>query len=265
MGYEQCVKQTYAKLYYIPPKDAKPMADCKLAKVTKLPELRLFTGQISALEGSGRGDQIGIRLICSVVSSEGAGGIILLLQVSGYIEWELEFVPAHPPQNTPRAVFPPSPLAPPNSGPAPWVTAPNSPAPLPPVRETHRVFVSLPMLYKIEGPKVLLLALSFRAGMLFNAPVPMLTIYAAKILNVYRKLREVDNVLHRVNYDVVTAQRGFCPDDVRTLQTTLANLEKWLSGKILEVWSTGGDDKNIAGFMRGRGDGAGRFLGDRLA
>jgi len=149
MGVEKCFDQTSVKMYYIPPKDAKTPANCKQVRVTKQPELRLLTGQISKLEGSGRGDTIGIDLVCTAVSSEGAGGVILLLQVSGYIEWEIEFVPAHPPQHTPKPgpfdVFRPS-LAPPNSSPAPWVTTPATPAPMPPVRETHRVFVSLPML-----------------------------------------------------------------------------------------------------------------------
>ncbi len=259
---QKCFDQTYVKLYYIPPKDAKPAADCKQVKVTKSPELRIFTGQISKLEGSGRGDHIGIDVVCSNVSGHGAGGVVLLLQVSGYIEWEIEFVPAPPPQFTPKPrpidVFRPPPPPPLNHSPV----RPSVPAPLPPIRETHRVFVSLPMMYVIEGPKIALAILGARLGL---SPLFVLSNYTAKILLAYKKLREVDLLLHRVRLDLVTAKRGFCPGDVRLLEEGLKTLEKELAGSIRRYWATGGDDKRISAFMRGRGDGAGRFLGDRLA
>ena len=247
MGAEECFKKTYVKLYYMPPKQPARPADCKQVKFTKDPEIRILTGQISKLEGVGRGDTIGIDLHCAVVSTEGAGGVIVLVQISGYIEWEVEFVPAAPepltycPVPGPFDVFrkPPMPEQ-----------FDSCPAPLPPVRETHRVYFSIPMLHKIAGPRI---ALMLRTPFKLKLPV-----YGAEIVNAFLKLRQLERAMSLV----LALKKGFCPGDVRALEEGLKILEKELGAGLR--WATS-SDSDIASLMRGRGPGTGRFPGDRLA
>jgi hypothetical protein len=246
MSADDCFKKTYVKLYYIPPRDPEQPEDCKKVKITRPPEITIFTGQISRVEGVGKGDLIGLDLHCSVISTEGAGGIILLLQVSGYIEWEIEFVSA-PPLLVCR---PPGPfdISPP---PIPGdLLSCQAPTPGKVVRETHRVYFSVPMLYKLAGPRI---------ALMMRSPLKLrLAAYAAQIANAFLKLRQLDRVLA-----LVTApKKGFCPEDIRALEAGLKAAEKEMNSSL--QWVASGND-DIASLMKGRPGGVGQFAGSRTA
>lgn len=245
---EECFKKTYVKLYYIPPKHPARPADCKRVKFSKDPEIRILTGQISKLEGVGRGDLIGIDLHCAVVSTAGAGGVIVLLQISGYIEWEVEFVPAL--REQPLHCPVPGPFDMPRTPPAPE-SYNRTPAPPPPVRETHRVFFSVPMLYKFEGPRMALMAIS---------PLKLkLGAYGAMIVNAFLKLRQLDGVVSQV----LRLKKGFCPEDIRALEEGLKTLEKELETGLRWLYSS--SDGDIASLMQNRGVGTGVYPSPWLA
>jgi hypothetical protein len=234
MSAEDCFKKTYVKFYYIPPKQPAPPADCKQVKITKQPEVKIFTGQISKLEGVGRGDLIGMDLHCAVVSTAGVGGLILLLQISGYIEWEIEFVRAAREQMLVcRTPGPLDVLKPPPK----FEDLNSCPAPGPVVRETHRLYFSMPMLHKLEGPRIALMAITP-----FKLKLP---VYASQIANAFLRLRQLDQVL-----SLITAlKKGFCPEDIRALEEGLKNLEQVLGSGLRWVGSSGGE---LASLMKGR-------------
>lgn len=245
---EECYEKTYVRFYYIPPKHPARPADCKHVKFAKDPEVRILTGQISKLEGIGRGDLIGIDIHCAVVSTAGAGGVILLLQISGYIEWEVEFIPAarEQPQHCPI----PGPFDVFRQTPSPE-SFNRSPAPPPPVRETHRVFFSIPMLYKFEGPRMALMAIT---------PFKLkLGAYGAQIVSAFLKLRQVERVMSLV----LGLKKGFCPEDIRAMEEGLRSLEKELGTGLRWLTSSGDDD--IASLMRSRGVGTGVYPSPWLA
>jgi hypothetical protein len=126
MDPRDCVDKTYVKFRYIPPpKPAEPM-DCKHVIITQGPDLRVFTGQISQLEGRPRDKIIGIDLHCSFISTAGPGSIVFVVQVSSYIEWEMGFM-------SKQGNY---------------------------VHELHRLFFSIPMAHKITGPRIALSAIS---------------------------------------------------------------------------------------------------------
>jgi hypothetical protein len=175
MNAQECLTKAYVKFRYIPPQQREQPADCKLVKFTKSPEIRIFTGQLSALEGRRPDELIGIDFHCAVPSTSAAGAIILLLQVSSYIEWEVEFL-----NKQGRSVH-----------------------------EIHRVFVSLPMMHKLQGPLIALMALTP-----WKVKLPM---YAAQIWKAFQKLEEIEKPLAKI----LALKKGFCPQDIKALMEGL--------------------------------------------
>jgi hypothetical protein len=215
---QECLKKTYVKLRYIRPQYPHTPLQCEQVKFTKDPELRILTGQLSALEGRRPDEIIGIDLHCALPSTQGAGAIILLLQVSAYIEWEVEFMAqsAHT------------------------------------VRETHRVFVSIPMMYKLHGPRIALMALS---------PWKLkLASYTAQIAAAFRKIDELEKVMA----NVVALKKGFCPKDVAAMESALKAYETQLN-QLLQGAAQGTVDGEIARKMDRSGYASGRFAGTRVA
>lgn len=235
MSAEQCLKKAYVKFRYIPPPHPRQPVDCKQVKFTKPPEIRIFTGQISKLEGQREDELIGIDLHCAVPSTSGAGGIILLLQVSSYIEWEIEFLAAAQPQfNVPLELQP--------------QFCPKAEL----VRETHRVYVSLPVMYKLAGPRIALMAIT---------PWKLkLPVYAAQIWNAFKKLNELEKPMAAI----LALKKGFCPEDIKTLEEALKKAEKELND-LLQQAQQGSSAGDIATRMQHKMEGSGRFAGTRLA
>src|SRR5262245_28559528 len=90
---EKCLQKLYVTLRYVPPQGSfltpgpgRPV-DCKKVKFTKDPEIIIFAGRPETLSTRRPDEVIGIDFHCAIASTEGAGKIILLLQVSSYIEW----------------------------------------------------------------------------------------------------------------------------------------------------------------------------------
>jgi hypothetical protein len=216
MSTQTCLNKMYVRLRYIPPRHPEQPADCKQVKITKSPKIEIAIGEQSKLKGLAPSGQIirGIDLHCVVPTTSGAGAVILLLQVSSYIEWEIEFL-----NKQGRSV-----------------------------REIHRVFVSLPMMYKIAGPRVMLMALT---PWYLKMPV-----YAAQIWNAFQKLEELEKPMA----EILALRKGFCPGDINALEEGLKKIETELNYLIIRV-----QQGDIARRMENKIDGTGRFTGTRLA
>src|SRR5262249_17679000 len=150
--------------------------------------------------GRPRDEVIGFDYLCSVISLEGAGGIILLFQVSSYIEWEIEF------RNKKGRT----------------------------VRETHRIFLSMPLMQKLKGPMIALIAVTP-----WQAKLPF---YAMKIWTSFRKLDEVEKVFAMV---AMFHMMGFCHKDIKSLVDLLHDYETELN-QLLHRAAMGTSDSDIA-------------------
>ena len=207
---QQCLRKTSAIVRYIPPANPQEPTDCKTVTFIKDPEIRIFTGQRSVLEGRPSDELIGLDYLCSVLSLEGAGGIILLLQVGTYIEWEVGF---RTKQNT-------------------YVT------------ELHRLFVSLPVMFKISGPQILLsrwLPMWMRLGH-----------YAASIWAGLRKIDELQEMLGTV----ALLKTGVCPDDIKTLKESLRKIEEEMNKLLRRAAESAAPEGELARLMHGRAPGS---------
>ena len=109
-----CLRKGYFRRYCVPPKQTQTPRDCTQVFFTDFPELTIFTYTPE------RPDWLDIH--CAVPTAEGAGGVIMLLRLTGDIKWEISFI------NT--------------SG--------------KPAHEQHRVIASAPMLFKLQGPRMAL-------------------------------------------------------------------------------------------------------------
>jgi hypothetical protein len=119
MGYaEDCLKKTYVKLYYIPPPNAQVPQNCNTVLFTKYPEITYPEGMIT--------DLFAIDVLCAHPYAEGAGGVMLLLQITTYIKWEISFL--------------------------------NQQGQM--VRETPMIYCSMPMIYRLKGPLIALRVVS---------------------------------------------------------------------------------------------------------
>lgn len=226
---EKLMRSAYAKLYYIPPKGprARPV-DCKHIKITRSPEITIKppggAGDYKANNGLRRGDSIGIDVHCGSYYTEGAGGIILFLQVSSYIEWEVEFTTV---SNSITAVVKPPRAT--QAAPRPTINVPEQLNYHPvirstqtTVRETHRVYVSFPMPFKIPGPRAAVMALIPGIPILRNLyGIPKLSVYAAQIYGVYRKLGQIEEALAWVS----KFNKALCPENIRAMEDGLKKLE----------------------------------------
>lgn len=213
-----CLRKMYVKLRYIPPPRPELPANCKQITFEKSPEIRILTGQRSVLHGRPSDEIIGIDFLCAVPSTSGAGAIILLLQVSAYIEWLVGF---HNNQGTY-------------------------------VIEMHRLFVSMPMMFKLQGPRIALMAISPWYIKAAN--------YASQIVAAFRKIDEIEKVMGRI----MNLKKGFCPDDIKSLEEGLKLFETELN-LLLERAASNVYEGEIARRMDHKAHGTGRFAGTRLA
>lgn len=241
------LKNAYVKLYYIPPKGprARPV-NCKQIKITRSPEITIKPpggrGDYKANNGLRPGDFIGIDLQCSSFYTEGAGGIMLFLQVGSYIEWEVEFTTV---SNSITSV-----VKPPRATQVPPRPVLNVPEQLnyhpvirsvqTTVRETHRVYVSFPMPFLLRGPRMALMALIPGLpvkGNLFG--IPKLSVYATQIWAGYRKLREIEKLLAWIS----ALTKGLCAEDIRAMEVGLKTFESGLKIRLqqLALWDTDDD------------------------
>jgi hypothetical protein len=237
--YENCIKKTYAKLYYIPPTKPGRPVDCKKVKFTKSPEVALMPGgrgDYRKVMGLRPGDSIGIDFHwadpltpCVAPSTVGAGGVIVLLQISACIEAEVEFTSSSSLQEALLLGYSPAPRV---------------------VREMHRVYVSLPMLYKVPGPRIALMSMS-PAWIKLGA-------YATLIGKAFLEMRQVEQAMEKV----LALKEGLCPEDIRALELGLNKLETEFNSR-LEHAILSPDD--LASSMSRAVDGTARFVGSRVA
>ena len=217
MSTNDCLRKLYVKFRYIPPLKPEVPADCKVVRISKNPEIKIFTGQLSKLEGARSDEIIGLDLVCAVPSTQGVGAVILLVQVSSYIEWEFEFT------NIKGKT----------------------------VRETHRVFVSLPMMHKISGPRIALMAIT---------PLKLkLPFYAAQIWNGFKKLSELEKPLAII----LALKKGLCPKDIKALESGLQKAADELNSLLRQAARS--DEGELARKMDHQPGDAGRFVGTRIA
>jgi len=218
MSAAACLSKTYVKFRYIAPDPMDTPMNCRAVVITKFPKIRIFTGQISKLEGARSDEIIGVTLHCAVPTTEGAGGIILLLQVSTYLEWEVGFM-------NQRGRY---------------------------VNETHRVFLSLPVMHKLQGPMIALMALTP-----WKLKIPT---YIARIAAAFHKISEVEGLIGKV----AMLYNGHCPDDLKRFIESLRVYEIELNN-MLQRAAHSTSEGDIAKRMERAPVDSGRFAATRLA
>lgn len=164
----ECLRRVRVKLLYLTPNMHKvePLYRSSL-HFTKLPEIHVVEWQSGYVDDE-RGNRyaIGIDEICSEPYSEGVGGLLFLFQITTYIDWEIGFVSANGP-----------------------------------VRESHRLLVSLPVMYLLKGTHIFLNMLTpwKGPGRVGYWPAAVRTAHYAGILySVFQKLEEIDEILEKI-------------------------------------------------------------------
>jgi hypothetical protein len=160
------------------------------------------------------------RLLCAIPQTEGAGAIVLLAQVSANIEWEILF------KNTFNM----------------------------PTREVHAVFASFPVMVKLPGPRIALMAVT---PMYLKLPV-----YAGMAYRVFSRIEEMERVLKVI----LKLQKGYCSDDIKGLESGLRAIEQ--EGNQF-LWRARQNRRQgpeeLAWLMRNKQPGEGLFAGARVA
>jgi hypothetical protein len=186
----ECFSKTYVKLKYVPPVRRRQPLNCAAIHITEFPQLGFPY------------DTDSIDLVCHVISTEGVGGIILLLQVKAALMWKMGFIDTD-------GFF---------------------------VTESHRVDISMPILYKISGPR-----LAFRLTVKGWAKAIS---YLPSVASLVGALKDIHGV-QRVMAKVVSFHKGFCPEDVKALEFGLKALEteigNWWRQLVFEA-----DNRNVA-------------------
>lgn len=163
-------------------------------------------------------DPIPFVFLCALPYTVDAGGVIVLLQINARIIWELSFI------NTLGQM----------------------------VSENHHVFVSMPMMFNLRGPRIALNAI---------LPWPVKLVgYVGIIAKAFRGLDEVESIFAKI----LSRQVGFCPKDVKALQVGLKALETEMN-HLLQRGAESLDDRKLASRMNFSPFGTGRFAGTRLA
>ena len=170
MSADDCYKKTYVKFKYVPPVRTREPLNCAAIHFTESPALGFPD------------DYKSIDLVCHAFPTEGAGGIILLLQVKTSIMWKMGFIDT-------AGTF---------------------------TTESHRIDVSMPMLYEISGP---MLALRLVVKGLAKAISFMPSI--ASVITAMKNLHDMQRVMAKV----LSFHKGFCPEDVKALELGLKVLE----------------------------------------
>jgi len=248
MNPNECLSELYVKLRYVPPQHPQTPIDCKRVTFSKPPEIK-FASKAKHLS-----DPLGIKFRCALPFTKGAGGVNIVMQVSAYIEWEIEFEsaewqmclaplekrPANPwqQQSTMKPQF--STIANARSQTIGRI-----------VQETHRIYASLPMAYTIHGAQVML-----------NCAMPWqfrLFYYSAKILAAFRELKEIEEIMALL----VKFKKGFCSPDVIAMIVALRLLEMKLNAALHS--ETHGSGSVFANTMRSLPNRSGRLVGNRMA
>ena len=159
-----------------------------------------------------------VDLLGSDISLLDAGGIVLALQVTTYVRWHMWF------HDRDGKV----------------------------VKEWHQVLVSLPMLYKLQGPRMLLMAVS---------PWPETVAHGGQNAVAFKKLKEVNKVLGLIR---PSGQISWCLEDITALEKRLQKLEEALD-KAHKWMLRGSSDGDLASIMKHEPFDSGRFAGARFA
>lgn len=85
----QCIRKTKVRLFYIPPDSPKEPADCRSARFYKKPEIRYDTDYKKTINGELI--QAYYDFICPIISTEGVGSIIAIVQIGVFIEFYVTF------------------------------------------------------------------------------------------------------------------------------------------------------------------------------
>jgi hypothetical protein len=201
-----CLKNVYVKLRYIPHLYPQEPADCKRVIFRKSPRISVNHALIPG----------NIRVKCAEPFTGGAGGVNLLLQVSTFVDFEIEF-------ETKRGGY---------------------------AYETHRVFVSLPIMFKLQGPRMALSAAS-------TWPIKII-LFAQLIIKGLAKVEEMEKLFGMI----LSLRKGFCPSDIRKLENELKAYEAKLNNLLR---SAAGGGSGIASLMEHKAYGVGYFAGTCMA
>lgn len=133
----------------------------------------------------------GIDLICSAPSTSGAGGVLIAAQVSRFIRWRTGFIS--------------------QKG---WT------------EEYQYIFISVPVLGKIPGPRMALMSIT---------PVALRAIpYVSMAVNTFSKMLQVEDTMATV----VKFKNGYYARDIDTLIVKLNQMESTVNSAIRNLMDT---------------------------
>lgn len=221
-----CLKNAFVKLTYLPPKNRQIPMDCTAARVIGNPEIvsdpfdpiDIRTFPRLELNPTYPNANAKVDLHCVVPSLSGAGSLIIILQVARFIRFAVGFknMAGHE------------------------------------VIENHYVYVSMPVMLKIPGPRIGLMAIT---------PLYLKTIpYTGMAVNAFRKLAEVEKVMGQL----ARFKKGICPRDIQALEDGLRTTEAEMNGLLRSV-SHSQSESDIAMKMDRRGMNDILFAGTMVA
>jgi hypothetical protein len=159
----------------------------------------------------------GFELLDVSITTEGVGGVVFVFQVTCCVRWEVSFVDIQGQS----------------------------------VRQVHKVFVSIPFVHVITGPKIVISRLTKWQFKLAQ--------YAAQFIKAYNELREIEDLMAKI----VAVKKAIRPEDIKALKDLLKTLEvEWTSS--LRSWLSG-EVITYAFLMRFGSPGAARLAGTRIA
>jgi hypothetical protein len=213
-----CLRDTYAVLSYIPPPKPEQPLDCRAVVITKFPKISFTEGwaQNAHPDIEPVGFLSDIEVKCAIPSSAGAGGVVLVLQVTCHLKWDMGFMNKQ----------------------GKYVT------------ETHRVKVSLPIIYKMPGERIALMQV-------LKGPAWIAANWSM-IVRALVKIQQMEEIMSTV---VGVKKNGMCPKDIKALNDHLQVLQKKFNEQIQKAAQHSFDDRAVAARMRHRVDHTGCFAG----
>jgi hypothetical protein len=172
-----CLRKSKIRLLYLPPDAPSQPADCKLVKFYKKPVISYDNDYGKWVNG--KWIHTYYDFICPVISTRGVGSIIAIVQIGIYIEFYVTFYDKN------NIV----------------------------IRETHRIFVEIPIMIKLPFTEIFLSRLM---------PLKMrISHYILKAMAALGDISEIEDIIAKLDL----LKDGMCEDTMTKFKASLENFQ----------------------------------------